>query len=128
MNILKAKIIQIQTEDKISIIKSSIEEHTLSAMLLDLPQNIKIGDNIELIFKEHEVMLATSESVVSARNAFVGEITEIEIGKILCSVGILFGENVITSIITKEAHDSLMLEVKKEILWCVKANEVSVRI
>lgn len=127
MNIIKTKVIRIDTKDEISIIKSTFQNNIFSAMVLDLPEDVKAGCEIQLIFKENEVMLASCESKVSARNAFIGNIIDIEIGEILCIVSILFYDIVINSIITKEACEYLGLEISKDILWCVKSNEVSIR-
>lgn len=126
MNKLTATISSIATQEQISIIKSKIGSHTLSAMLLDIPPELSAGDNIALFFKENEVMLGSVTSKVSARNAFVSTIKEVEIGKLLCSVSVEFEGFVVTSIITKESYEELELSVGKEVLWFVKSNEVSI--
>lgn len=128
MNKLTATISSIATEEQISIIKSKIGSHTLSAMLLDISPELSAGDSIALFFKENEVMLGSVTSKVSARNAFISTIKEVEIGKLLCSVSVDFEDFIVTSIITKESYEKLELSVGKEVLWFVKSNEVSIQI
>ena len=58
-----------------------------------------------MLFKENEVLIATKESVLSARNAFVCRVCKINKGELLSEVGFEFEDGVVSSIITT---DSLM--------------------
>jgi len=127
MNLLVATLDSIITEGEISIIKSRIGSHTFTAILLDIPPKLHKGGQITLYFKENEVMLGSVNSKVSARNAFISTITEVEIGNLLCAVSVEFEGYVVTSIITKESYEELQLAPSKEVLWFVKSNEVSVQ-
>lgn len=97
-----------------------------SAVLLDFAKNLAQGNECNVIFKESEVMIATLDSRVSARNCFESRIVKIECDEIFARIFLDFDGTQITALITKEASLELNLKVGEIVLWFVKSNEVMV--
>ncbi len=130
MNKIRVKIANIIKSGSIALVKlDSLESNAqLTALVLDfqsdnVASNLKLGAECNAIFKESEVMIALLDSRVSARNCFKARITQIECDEIFARIFVDFES--ITSLITKEACDSLNLKIGDEILWFVKSNEVA---
>ncbi|MGD9655518.1 MAG: molybdopterin-binding protein, partial [Sulfuricurvum sp.] len=85
------------------------------------------GEAMEILFKETEVLLATKESLVSASNAFVSKVKRIEKGKILSEVTFDFAGEEVCSLITSASLERLEVAEGKELLWFVKANEITLQ-
>lgn len=97
-------------------------------MLLDVNSfGITIEDNVKLLFKANEVLIATKESQVSAKNAFLGKVIKIEQGLILSEVSLEFQDLSIKSIITTNSLQTLNIKEDMTFLWFVKANEVTLQ-
>ncbi|OIP54670.1 MAG: hypothetical protein AUK54_05775 [Helicobacteraceae bacterium CG2_30_36_10] len=86
-----------------------------------------LGENVNILFKETEVMIATPDSKVSARNSFVCPISDIEMGVLLCNIAFDFDSYIIHAIITKNALLELECEKGESFRWFVKSNEVSIQ-
>ncbi|KIM11959.1 MAG: hypothetical protein KU37_03680 [Sulfuricurvum sp. PC08-66] len=128
MNSLRATVDAVRTVDALSIVYASHSTMKLQSMLLDVDPTVRIGASVELLFKENEVLLASIDSRLSARNAFVGRIVDAHIGILLASVTITAGDTTITSIVTRDAWEYLDLAIDQEVQWCIKSNEVSLRL
>ena len=85
------------------------------------------GERANIIFKEMEVMIATVSSKVSARNAFVSKIKEIEMGALFANVVFDFDGKEISSVITKHSCQELGCAEGGEFIWFVKSNEVTIQ-
>ena len=143
MNKIRARIVKITKSGAVALVKfESLESSAnpkgdlanqasanlaiFSAVLLDFAENLTLGDECSVIFKESEVMIASLDSRVSARNCFESRITKIECDEIFARIFLDFGGIQITALITKEASAELNLKVGENMLWFVKANEVMV--
>lgn len=124
MNSIKAKISAIKHYEGIMQISAAFGEESLSALLLSADGSYMVDEDIELLFKETEVMLATLESKVSARNSFVSKIISIKRGEILAQVAFEFHGVEINAIITKDALEDLDPKVGELFGWFVKSNEI----
>ena len=109
-----------------SLIESTANPAIFSAIMLDFADNLTLGSECNVIFKESEVMIATLDSRVSARNCFKSRIDKIECDEIFARIFLDFGGTQITALITKEASLALNLCEGEMVLWFVKANEVMV--
>ncbi|MGI6724374.1 MAG: TOBE domain-containing protein [Arcobacteraceae bacterium] len=128
MNILEGKIVKIQTKDDISLVFVDVKGSIFSSLLLDTKaMGLEVGDKVDLLFKETEVLISSPSSQVSARNAFISKVISIEKGEILSQIDFSFIDGIISSIITTNALNALDIKEQEEFLWFVKANEVSVR-
>jgi len=127
MNSLNGIIKNTKTVDGITHIHIEVENKILSSLILSNEEEYKEEQFVNLFFKETEVMIATKESIVSARNSFVSPITFINIGEILAQVEFDFYGTKIVSIITKGALYDLKCQVGDEFRWFVKSNEISIQ-
>ena len=145
MNRIRAKIIKITKSGSVALVKleslesllkssgdsgdsleSSANPAKFSAVLLDFAENLALGAECNVIFKESEVMIASVNSRVSARNCFESRIDKIECDEIFARIFLDFGGTQITALITKEASLELNLRDGENVLWFVKTNEVMV--
>ena len=128
MNILKGTIVSIKQSDSLSLIFIDVEGQLFNSLVVESGENnFEVGAEVNLIFKETEVTLATTNSILSERNSFVSKITHIENGKLLANITLDFFGNEINAIITKGALHGLKCKIGYEFLWVVKANEVTLQ-
>ena len=103
MNKLTGFIKEIKSCDDIVQISIDVKGKIFTSLILSSNETYKLGEKINILFKETEVMIATVFSKVSARNAFICKITDIKNGEILSSISFDFYGDKIVSIITKNA-------------------------
>lgn len=129
MNKLYAMLDSYEIEGELCRVTLYANEQKFYALLLDIDSfgDFKIGDKFSLLFKESEVFVATKDSSVSASNSFVSTIKDIKHGKILSEISFDYNSITIVSLITKNSADRLGLEIGKEFLWFVKANEITIQ-
>ncbi|MDD2697598.1 MAG: hypothetical protein PHF17_02220 [Arcobacteraceae bacterium] len=129
MNILNGTIQKITKIDSLVLLEIAVGQYTFSSLVLESNDSNEytILDNVNIIFKETEVMIATKESIVSARNSFISPILDIEMGKLLCNITFNFDIYKINSIITKSAIQELQCNINDNFKWFIKSNEVIVQ-
>lgn len=127
MNKLTGFIQEIKSCDDIVQISIDIKGEIFTSLILSSNEVYKIGQKINILFKETEVMIASVSSKISARNAFICKIIEIKNGEILSSISFDFYGDKIVSIITKNALLDLNCKKNEEFMWFVKSNEVSIQ-
>lgn len=127
MNKLTGFIQEIKSCDDIVQISIDIKGEIFTSLILSSNEVYKIGQKINILFKETEVMIASVSSKISARNAFICKITEIKNGEILSSISFDFFGDKIVSIITKNALLDLNCKENEEFMWFVKSNEISIQ-
>lgn len=127
MNKVNGIIKNIRNVDGISHIHIDVEDNIFSVLLLDDTDIYRHNENVNLIFKETEVMICTNASIISARNAFISEIISITVGDILAEVHFDFHGVDIASIITKGALLDMQCKVGDSFKWFVKSNEVNIK-
>jgi molybdopterin-binding protein len=128
MNTLNGKIVKIATSGEIGQVYIDVNGEILTSILLDVNTfGVTLNDEVKLLFKANEVMIATKESQVSAKNAFVGKINKINKGLILSEVTMEFQNSFIKSIITTASLETLNIKENSSFLWFVKANEVTLQ-
>ncbi|RDU63930.1 molybdopterin-binding protein [Helicobacter sp. MIT 14-3879] len=130
MNTIQAKIISIKRNKDIALIKLEVldSNNIFSALILDFNTKDTSFINNEIynvVFKESEVMLCHKDyALISARNKFNSIVIKIEEDDIFARIYFKFEKYTITSLITKEAKDSLNVKINEEFGWFVKSNEV----
>lgn len=127
MNTLSGTIKHIKSVDGITHIYVEAEDKIFSSLILSGDEEYQKEEKVNLLFKETEVMIATKDSVVSARNSFVSPIAFIDMGEILAVVEFDFEGTKITSVITRAALYDLKCRVGDEFRWFVKSNEVTIQ-
>lgn len=129
MNHLRAQVKGIKEAGEIALVSLEAHKESFSALMLDASslEGLEVGAWVEMLFKETEVILATIDSRVSARNSFAGEIIEMVKGEILTQVTLDFHGKKIRSIITHGATEELGLRVGVKARWFIKANEMTLR-
>lgn len=128
MNTLTGKIVKIATSGEIGQVHVDVNGAIFTSILLDVNSfGITNEDSVKLLFKANEVLIATKESQVSAKNAFLGKVIKIEQGLILSEVTLEFQESSIKSIITTNSLQTLNIKEDMTFLWFVKANEVTLQ-
>lgn len=129
MNILRGTIVSIKQSDSLMLVFVEVGEYLFNSLIIEniLENELKVGMDVNLIFKETEVTIATKESVVSERNAFVSKITHIQNGKLLANITFGFCDKEINAVITKGALHGLKCKIGDEFKWIVKSNEVTIQ-
>lgn len=127
MNKLTGFIKEIKTCDEISQIFIDINGKIFTSLVISSNEEYKINQKVNILFKETEVMIASKDSKISARNAFLSKILSIQNGEILSAVKFdFFGEN-IDCVVTKNAVLDLKCGINDEFIWFVKSNEISIQ-
>ena len=129
MNILRGKIIDIQSSQMISLITVDVKGDLFSSIVLEgkkVPLKYKKKDDVNVVFKETEVGIAKNLSgQISFRNRFKAKIKKIDQGDLLSKLVLDYnGFNIESVISTKSVHE-MKLKEREEIEWLVKTNEVS---
>lgn len=129
MNAIKATIKNITTDGILSIVDLEVGAHIFSAQVInDSSSLIKIGNTVEIIFKESEVVIAKGLSgLVSSINRFGATITAINKGKIMSEIVLDFDSKTVVSIITTRSANRLELAAFDQIEFLIKANEISIK-
>jgi len=129
MNRLPGTILSIESNEHLSLVDVIAGQVTYTAMLMETPANapyLKVGNEVEILFKETEVSLAKNLSgEISLRNIVRGTVKTIRSGDILCEVVLNCDGQMLTSIITQRAVRRLELKEGDVVDAMVKANEVS---
>lgn len=130
MNILKGNIVSIKQSDSLMLVFMDVEGQLFNSLLLENgdENRLEVGMDVHLIFKETEVTLATTDSIVSEKNSFVSKVTHIENGKVLANITVDFLGNDINAVITKGALHGLKCKIGDEFRWIVKASEITLQI
>ena len=127
MNKLTGFIKEIKTCDEILQVFIDINGKIFTSLILSSNEKYEINQKVNILFKETEVMIASKDSKISARNAFLSKILSIQNGEILSAVKFDFwGEN-IDCIVTKNAVLDLGCKINEEFIWFVKSNEISIQ-
>lgn len=128
MNKLIGEISNITSSGNISLVEAKVDDVILSAMIIGNSSNtdfLKIGNKIQLLFKESEVSLAKNfEGEISLRNRLKGPILKIKKGKVFSEITFNFKGNKMISLITTRSVERLGLELADVVTGFIKSNEV----
>ena len=129
MNKLPGTITNIQQSGAILLVDIKVADRLFSALLIESanqPEWVKIGETIDIVFKETEVSLAKNLSgQISLRNRMQCVVLKIDRGELLSRVFLKFQDYTLSSAITTRSVDSLNLNIGDEVEALVKSNEVS---
>lgn len=129
MNILRGRITGIESNDHVSLVDVDVNGDSFTATLLETPEDapyLKVGNMVEVMFKETEVSLAKNLSgLISLRNRVKTTVSKVRSGVILSEVVLDYRGLTISSIITTRSIKRLDIKPGDEVEALVKANEVS---
>ncbi len=128
MNTLTGNITSVETNGSLSLVKVTVGTNEVIAIVIDTPETapfLTTENNVKVIFKETEVVLATSEyDGISMQNQLSGVIEAIEQGVLLSKVVVQTDTTSISSIITTKALKKLNLKVGSQATALIKTNEI----
>ncbi|MFY9075709.1 molybdenum-binding protein [Malaciobacter mytili] len=118
-------------EDKVSA-NIILETKSGQTMVSNISKNsidalgLKIEDEIIAIFKSNNVMIATNELLgLSARNKLKAKIKNLTFSDVSCEVQLdISDDEILTSIITKQAALQLDLKVNQEVFAVIKSSDI----
>lgn len=91
--------------------------------------DISIGNSAYAIIKSSSIILAkTKPARISARNVISATITEVIKGAVNAEIKMVIGNTTLTSIITNESSDELMMKQGDEVYAIFKASSVIIGI
>lgn len=129
MNTLVGKISEIKTEGSLSLVKVMVQNCPITSIVIETPETadyLVIGNNIKILFKETEVVLAKAFSgTISLQNKLDCSVHAFEKGKLLCKVILNFQNTKIISVITRNAFDQLEIQENDLVQAMIKTNEIS---
>ncbi|QNL20974.1 TOBE domain-containing protein [Hyphobacterium sp. CCMP332] len=128
MNRFKSIIEEVESEGSMSLVKLKSGNNFFTSIVLDNPQNsnyLFIGNEIEILFKETEVIIDTNTNHNSSlRNRILGNIEKIEHTAILSKIVLKTEVGTITSIITRGSAERLNLKIDDTVFAMIKTNEI----
>ena len=129
MNKLRGRISSIQSNDHVSLVDVEVNGDIFTATLLETPDDapyLKVGNVVEVLFKETEVSLAKGLSgLISLRNRVNTRVSAVRSGVILSEVVLEYGAYTLSSIITTGSIKRLDIKPGDSVEALVKANEVT---
>lgn len=130
MNCLSGQISAVDTDGNLSLVNISVtDDLNMSALIVETPQRcpwLKIGNRVQVMFKETEVSIARNLSgQISLRNRFQATITAIRSSGMLAEITLDSAGHQVISIITSRSAQRMELKTGDQVEWLVKANEVS---
>ncbi len=130
MNKLSGKIINIKSDDHLSIIELQVGSDIFKSIVIETLETapfLKKDANVNALFKETEVSIAKNLcGRISLQNKMKCTIKDIKKGKLLSQLTLDYNGNNIFSIITAAAVEQLELKKGDEVLALVKTNEVMI--
>jgi len=129
MNKLRGRITHIESNDHVSLVDVDVMGDSFTATLLETPDDapyLRVGNVVEVLFKETEVSLAKGLSgLISLRNRVLTTVKQVRSGVILSEVVLDYRGQTISSIITTCSIKRLDIKQGDELEALVKANEVT---
>jgi len=134
MSRLIATVKDIESVDDLNIVTFICNDETLKMMSLDLNDTVQIGKRVVLVCKPTSVALAkptidqkSFSGMLSYSNQIKVKISSMDVGLLLSSITLQFGDFSLESIITSASVERMNLNEKDELLALIKANELSIQ-
>jgi len=127
MNYIRASVTFIDTFENITVVGFSAGAEELTMMALELDDSLLVGSVVTLALKATTVSLAKEKSaMLSISNQLPVRIQSLDMGKLLCSVKLSFGDTLMESIITKNSALRMDLKPQDEIVALLKASDLAI--
>ena len=128
MNSIKAIVNKIHHVDGLNIVEFDFDSIILSMMGLELSSNIKIGTSVILGAKPSHITIAKDINIeISYSNRLPTKIIDINRGKLLCTVVMLYKEAKIESLITKKSLEKMNLQIGDDVVTLIKSSELFIK-
>ena len=128
MNTLSGKIKDVKTDGHLSLVEIIINDDIFKSILIETPDSVpflKIGESINILFKETEVSIAKDlTGRISLQNRMECTIKNIEEGKLLSKIILDYKGVRVISVITTGAVHELQLRPGDKVKALIKTNEV----
>ena len=127
MNLILAKIMGLSTRGHLSLVSLTIDSLKLKALVSDTPDTARYlqnGQQVNVLFKETDVILGREQAGISLQNRFPCQIVSIEKGDLLSKVNLRCSGLALASIITSDAVEALALQPGDNIWAMIKTNEM----
>jgi molybdopterin-binding protein len=127
MNLILGKIISLRTRGHLSLVTLTANNLQLKALVSDTPDTAKYlqnGQQVNVLFKETDVIIGREQAGISLQNRFPCEIVSIEQGDLLSKVNLDCSGLELASIITTDAVEALALQPGDDIWAMIKTNEM----
>jgi molybdopterin-binding protein len=128
MNKYQGIVNSIKTEGSLSLVEILVDKHIFTSVIIDdikSSSSLKKGKEIQILFKETEVILANAQITgISLRNKIDGKIEKIEKGSILSKVVLTSSIGELNSIITTGSVENLNLKIGDTVSAMIKTNEI----
>ena len=128
MNSLSGKISLIKTHGNISQVKVDLGEVSFCTVIIETPKTasyLKIGNPIQVVFKETEVIIGKGKQEDnSIQNKVEGVVLDMEKGQILSKVNIKTSIGNISSFLTTDSAEKLHLEKGTPICAMIQTTEI----
>ena len=129
MNKLRGRITKIESNDHVSLVDVDVHGDNFTATLLETPEDapyLKVGNVVDVLFKETEVSLAKGLSgLISLRNRVNTTVKLVRSGVILSEVVMDYRGQSLSSIITSGSIKRMDIKPGDEVEALIKANEVT---
>ncbi|TKX30108.1 hypothetical protein CQA38_00260 [Campylobacter sp. MIT 12-5580] len=127
MNVLAGKILSFHHKDEIFLVKVELERGEIfNVLMLDFPSlHAKLNSNIELLFKEDELILSSKEVLLGVENKLSLEIQSFTKGAILSQV--FFKDN-LSALLSNEAFELLNLAPSQKIFGYIKPSDIMLKV
>jgi len=127
MNLLRAKVIKIQSKENLNIVTFNFNSNELIMMSLDLDTNVKVGVEVQLSINPTQLSLAKNfQGDISDSNRLEAVVTGVEFGDLLVSVQTNINTHIMESIITLESAKRLNLKVEDRVTLFINASQLSI--
>lgn len=120
MNRLIAEVFEIQSLERVNLIKFKLNEQIINVLILEMNLNLKVGKKAELLIKPTAVSVLKNRCVFE--NVLSAELKDVEKGKILSRITVDVEGFAVESIMIKELADF----EGSEVYIAFKANEVAI--
>ena len=134
MSQLIATVKNIESVDNLNIVTFVCNDETLKMMSLDLNDTIEVGKRVVLVCKPTSIALANPtmdhkvfSEMLSYANQIKVKIVSMDVGCLLSSIKLQFGDFLLESIITSASVERMTLNENDELLALIKANELSIQ-
>ncbi len=127
MNKIPAAVLEIQNVQNLTLVSFSTAAQSLKMMALELPEKVQNGSSVMLTCKATNIAIAkNSDTMLSFSNQLSVTIKNIEEGELLCSLTLVFEENILESIITADSAKRMNLQEGESVTALIKSSDLSI--
>lgn len=127
MNNIIASVNKIQSVDNLNVITLTCKDTKLKMMSLDLNDTIQKDVQVMLTCKPTSIAIGKEiQGKLSYSNQLHVKIISLEVGMLLCTLQLQFGEFILESIITADSQKRMRLQINDEVTALIKSSDLSI--